>query len=56
MINFLFSVLCVTSILVALLIVVIGGLWVLKIEINELTGIDIIEVINAKRDKKGRGL
>lgn len=41
---FLFSVI----LLIALLITIVAGLWLLVVEIKEFTGIDVVELIRGK--------
>lgn len=60
MINFLFNLLCITILIIALLTVIVGGAWVLCLEVKELTGIDIVEKVKEWHESKvltktGRG-
>lgn len=60
MIDFMFTVLVTSVLFVGLLIVVVGGLGVLKYEIQELLGIDIAEKVKEWHESKvltktGRG-
>lgn len=52
MISFLFNTLCVVILFIALLIVVLGGVWILLVEIKECYGIDIKDRIANKGNKK----
>lgn len=51
MISFLFNALCVIVLFTALLIIVLGGVWILLVELKECYGIDIKDRIANKRRK-----
>ena len=48
MINFLFNLLLITTLLIAFLIVLIGAVWVLSYEINTMLDVDILFKVKRK--------
>lgn len=48
MINFLFNLLLITTLLVAFVIVLIGAVWVLSFEINTMLDVDILFKLKRK--------
>lgn len=48
MINFLFNLLLITTLLVAFVIVLIGAVWVLSFEINTMLDVDVLFKLKRK--------
>lgn len=48
MINFLFNLLLLSVLLIALLIVIVGGLWILSYELTEALQVDVLFKIKRK--------
>lgn len=52
--KYIFYFLCSIVLLIAFLITIVGGLWLLNVEIKECTGIDVIELIRGKYAKDSK--
>lgn len=52
--KYIFYFLCSIVLLIAFLITIVGGLWLLNTEIKEFAGIDVIELIRGKYAKDSK--